>query len=168
MSVLERFHSWMAKGSVLVISNDPPRTDDELQANRSAAGRLRQADGLLAQFLLQLWGTGGSDPLVDGQGLAQELAPLAVVVVEEVAPAEAFEGSRLLELGGDAGGDGQCLLVVGARVGRLGGAADDVGDVVEGLGFAGAVAQVAVELQRAGVAGLSGRVVPRAAEAPRS
>jgi len=28
--VLERFKSWMPEGSVLVISNDPPRTDDEV------------------------------------------------------------------------------------------------------------------------------------------
>lgn len=32
-NVLKRFHSWMAKDTVLVISNDPPRTDDELQEN---------------------------------------------------------------------------------------------------------------------------------------
>jgi predicted TPR repeat methyltransferase len=28
--VLERFKSWMPEGSILVISNDPPRTDDEV------------------------------------------------------------------------------------------------------------------------------------------
>lgn len=32
-NVLQRFRSWLAAGDVLVISNDPPRTDEELQEN---------------------------------------------------------------------------------------------------------------------------------------
>lgn len=37
-NVLERFRSWLAEGDVLVISNDEPRTDDELQENPIVAG----------------------------------------------------------------------------------------------------------------------------------
>lgn len=32
-NVLQRFRSWLGAGDVLVISNDPPRTDEELQEN---------------------------------------------------------------------------------------------------------------------------------------
>lgn len=32
-NVLQRFRSWLAAGDVLIISNDPPRTDEELQEN---------------------------------------------------------------------------------------------------------------------------------------
>lgn len=32
-NVLDRFKSWLTPGDALVISNDPPRTDDELQEN---------------------------------------------------------------------------------------------------------------------------------------
>ena len=37
--------------------------------------------GRLAEFLHQFPGAGGSDPLVDGQGLAQDLACLTVVAL---------------------------------------------------------------------------------------
>jgi hypothetical protein len=104
--------------------------------------------GRLVEFLCEFAGVGGSDPLVDGQGLGQDLACLAGVAVQGVAPAEAFQGTGLLKLGGDAGRDVQGFLIIGPRLGRAGGAAEYAGDVVEGFGFAGAIVQVPVELQR--------------------
>jgi cyclopropane fatty-acyl-phospholipid synthase-like methyltransferase len=35
--VIKRFHSWLPKGGALVISNDPPRNDAELQENPKVA-----------------------------------------------------------------------------------------------------------------------------------
>ena len=37
-NVLERFQSWLPEGGVLVLSNDPPRTDAELQENPGVPG----------------------------------------------------------------------------------------------------------------------------------
>lgn len=36
--VLERFRTWLPEGGVLVVSNDPPRTDAELEPNHNVPG----------------------------------------------------------------------------------------------------------------------------------
>jgi hypothetical protein len=54
-------------------------------------------------------GGGGSDALVDGQGLAQERDALVVVAVAQIAAAGPFQGARLFQRCADLAGDGQGL-----------------------------------------------------------
>jgi hypothetical protein len=76
---------------------------------------------LVAEGLLDAAGGGGSDALVDRQGLPQAGGALAGVAVAQVAAAGPFEGSCFLQGGAEVAGDGQRLSVVVAGLAAIGG-----------------------------------------------
>ncbi len=67
---------------------------------------------MVVEGLLDAAGGGGSDALVDRQGLPQAGGALAGVAVLEVAAADAFQGACFLQGSTEVAGDGQRLGVV--------------------------------------------------------
>ena len=75
---------------------------------------------MVAEGVLDAAGGGGSDALVDRQGLPQAGGGLAVVAVLEVAAADSFQGACFVRGRAEVAGDGQRLgvLVAGLPGGR--------------------------------------------------
>ena len=90
---------------------------------------------MIAEGLLDTSGTGGSDPLVDRQGLAQACSTVAGLAIMEVASADTLQGACFFHRRGDVGGDRKGLLVTGAGVGRRSGCQRQLTHVVENLSF---------------------------------
>jgi hypothetical protein len=108
---------------------------------------------VVTQGLQDTVGIRGPGPLVNLQRLAQPPGSPVVLAVLQVAPAQAFERAGFHGSRGDAGGDGQGVLVALTCLGGLGGCQGKLTLLVEGLRFTGPLAEVAEQLQGPGQAG---------------
>src|SRR5580693_1597231 len=81
-------------------------------------------------------GVRGADALVDRQGLAQQFERFGRPAAVQLAPAEAFQGPRLLQGGGHTLRDGQGLLITWYGVRAGGERQRPLAEIIEGFGLA--------------------------------
>src|SRR5262245_7848737 len=112
-----------------------------------------------SEGVLDAVGVGGSDALVDGQGLPQVSGAFAGVAVVEVGAADPFQGACLFQAHAEFAGDGQCLgvVVAGLLAGR--GPGRELAEAVQRFGLVLPIAGVAEYLEGLLVAGGRGGVV---------
>src|SRR5215468_9641940 len=112
-----------------------------------------------SEGVLDALGVGGSDALVDGQGLPQVSGAFAGVAVVEVGAADPFQGACLFQAHAEFTGDGECLgvVVAGLLAGR--GPGRELAEAVQRFGLVCPIAGVAEYLKGLLVAGGRGGVV---------